>query len=161
MATPEVEEVLGQLGQVEDAEAGLPLDLADDLSHAFGSLGCDHEPHVERVIALVVMRHLGMRIHHLGHSFEVLGWSAQCRKRERAAHPCRVVHRTESRERAVGKQPLQSRRELDLRDAERPCDRRKRTLADVDPLLQPVHDSAVDAIHGRKPRARRTARPSA
>src|SRR5690554_1436534 len=60
------------LGHVEDGQPGGGLDLGDHLGDTLGRLGGQHEPHVETVLAAVVVGHLGKGVHRLGDVLERL-----------------------------------------------------------------------------------------
>ncbi len=67
---PQADVEFAALGKVVHAQPGVPTDALQCLAHRAGLRRRDHEPHVERVLAAVVVRNLRQRVDLFGDCLE-------------------------------------------------------------------------------------------
>ena len=137
--------------QVQNRVAGLGFDRRKERRDGLARVGGHDEPQVELVRALVVVRHLGMRVHQRRDALELGLRHAHGAQREGAAHLLHVEHRPEARERALGEHALERGDERRLVGAERGRGLGEGARRERKAALQPVDDLALDLTHsGRR-----------
>ena len=143
--------VLLQLRHVVDRVSGPRRDRFEHRRDRGGRLGGEHEPQVQLVLALVVVRHLPEGVDGGGDRIEPFGRDPHGGEGDRPAKALGVVHRSETGEHAVCEQAAQPLDEDGFLDAQRLGRHRERTLAYRHAVLQRVDDGAVEIIHGPQP----------
>ena len=143
--------VLLQLRHVVDRASGVRRDRFEDRRDRGRRLGGEHEPQVQLVLALVVVRHLLEGVDGGGDRIEPFGRDLHGGEGDRPAKALGVVHRPEAGEHAVREQAAQPPDEDGFLHPQRLGRRRERTLAHRHAVLQRVDDGAVEIIHGPRP----------
>ena len=144
----EFDEVLALLGQGKHRQPGFTLDALDRRVHPLRRFGGEHEPHVEGVLATVVVRDLGQGIDPRGHFVEALLGHAQRREHEAAADALDLEQRTEAGQHAAREQAPQPLDQLLLVEADLGRDGRERPLVEREAAVQPVDQAGVDGVNG-------------
>ena len=150
---PQLHEVLLQARQLQHRVAGfLPRSPPRSFAMSASDAGREHEPHVEAMLALVVVRDLGVRVDERRDALEIGRRHAHRAQREGAAQPLGVVHRPEARQHAARREesgffprgPI-------LRSPNSLATAANGRVAERKAALQAVDDGAVDVIHsGRR-----------
>ena len=136
--------VLAIIGKVGAAGGtGYVVEFAGD---AITGLGGEHEPHVERVLAAVVVRDLGEGIDRLDHPRPLAFGHGHRGQAERAAHALDLVHRPEAREHAIVEKRLQAGDDLHLGEAEHGADIGEGGLGERKLALQRIDQAAIDVV---------------
>ncbi len=134
-----------------DRQAGGGLDAEDRGFEGGRRCGGEHEPHVQRMLAFVVVRDLGEGVDEGGDALEVGLRHREGCKQQRAAEPLGMKQRPEARQHAPIKQALQPLQYLGLAQAEFGPDRRIRRIDQRQAALQAVDQRAIGGIE-RRPR---------
>ena len=150
-AEPEPDVVLLQLRHVADRISGSRRDCFDDRRDRLGRLGGEHEPQVQRMFALVVVRHLVEAVDLRRDRIEPCRGDGHGGEGHRSAEALGVEHRPEAGEHPVREQAAQPPDESGLPDPQRLGRRRERALAHRDAVLQRIDDGVVEIIHEPRP----------
>jgi hypothetical protein len=155
----QADEIFALLWEREHRHAGARFDATQRLVDGLGRLGGHDEPHVERMLARIVVRNLRERVHRRRRVLEQFWRHAHRGEREGAAHALDLEQRPEARERAIVQQAIDGRDEVVLGRAERARRVEVRPLAHRKAGLQPVDDRAIELIHrsSRREDVRRSA----
>jgi hypothetical protein len=92
------------LGEGINRQAGIALDAGDRLGNAALRFGRQHKPHVQCVLAAVVVSDLRQRIDQRRHFLVTRFRHSQRGQHEGAAHPFDLEHRAETGQHLVGEQ---------------------------------------------------------
>ena len=131
--------------------SGTGLDLAPGPFHAVRGRRGEHEPHVQEVVSLVVVRHLVESVDLGRHRVELVLAEMHGAQRYRPAHALGVVHGTEARQRAPFQQAFDALEKLAFLEPEPLRRLGKGPLAHRDAVLQPVDEGPIDLIHDEFP----------
>ena len=149
----QLHEILFFLGKGVDRQASRVFDACQGLARQRGGLGRHHEPHVQRLLAAVVVRHLGEGIDGSAHGVKTILGHSHGREDELAACAFDLEQRAEAREHTLGEQAVQAFDDLLFGPADVGGDGGERVVHQRKAAVQVVDQPSVFRGEHRRPPA--------
>ena len=138
-------------GKVVHRETGALFDLCQRPGNAARLVAGDHEPHIQAVLAPVVMRHAGERVDLFGHLLIAARGNFQRRQRHFAAEPFGIEQRAETAQQASLQQIFDGLDQRGFPGTEAIGNLREGASGQREATLKPVDEIAFECaqrVHG-------------